>query len=1130
MKRKFSIQKGFVYGVTAIAVLAVAVGLVVRFSSVSADIAADSNADAVSECYQSYTSWPYNVSNRCYETMAAACTRTERLATKTQATPTTEEKRVYGDKVQAWDVGINNGNRNAKFRLLINAKRTGTTGPVRFDFALQPTMTNWGGNSDRIYIIFGDGLGYKKTYNYIAKNTVWSSYINKEISTGSVNIMFRGKNEDGCIKSVLNISQALATPTPSPSPSVSPSPSPSPSSTPTPDPNLLSGLKGCYYNGKTFGSLQTNRNENLNFIWGSGPATTKTTADNFAVRWEGYIIPKYTEAYTFKLNYDDGARIWIGGNQYINDWNNGNTRSKTSPAISMQAGVAVPIKIEYFDNTGNAEAQLSWKSAQQAEQVIPASNLKHHKDYICAAGSQTSTPTPSPSPSRTPSVTTSSLASVVPIFSATLGTAASSDGKGVTFTGTINPIVTGSIPNTNYTFWWNCNSAKTTYSTIYAECGAPETVGVSPTTDMKANGRRFLNLNVNSKSATRNFSTAIRGNTALLLIERNGKTAVAKSVYNFTPALPSQTPVISVAPSVAPSPSIAPPTRTPVPALSVNPVVSIDTTKLRDGLKADYFKGTDLKDENLTTTKLEKNINFNWGGVAPATGVPASGFSTRFTSKVLAPATGDYSIGFNHNDGVRVWLGGRLIIDQWKDWDATKCAADTSKCVLDAQVYKASAKVRLEQGKYYDLKVEHYDKNGRAVLKMFWKRPSSTTGEVVSQSVFFTPYNPNPPYGGGTGLMGSYYATANLTDLKMRRTDRVVNFNWGANGPATQWKDKFSARWEGFVQPRFTEKYTFIVQVNDGARLWIDGKQVINKWTDSATTATYTADVSLTAGKKYPIKLEMYENTGDAVVILRWKSASEKINDVPAAALFPIAVPTPSPTPSRTVSTIPSITPSRTASVVPSPSPSPSPSLSPVDHITKTFQPGFTGIYIPDAEKPQFTSALAEKGLSLYQYGPLVYDNSTPPRKTWLTAINVFNHKIGYYVKNPGTNAVTVDLRFDTQPEEAADMMVYKGWNLLANSSTTDKKLSDLVYEKRICTDESASAGCDGYSATVNFGNLSYGWKGQGKAAYTIIHELNDPRATDQTEEPFKDINVNYEGIDNVKISAGKLFWIYFFD
>ena len=1112
MKKRVSIQKGFVYGVTAIAVFAVVTGVVLRMSSISASTNTTSSA-------------------------------TSCLAGTTMASSplTTYEKTTFGAKAQAYQVTTL---QKRTFRYVISATQQssiGSGGVVNVKVGIG-NLNNvvYTEKDGRMVIVLPDGT--KIDYFYGSPNLAVGAYwtATKAISLTSYASVIRLENRNGsgyylqgCVSNALDMRVALASPVPSPSPSPSktagPSVVPSVSPSTTPDPNLLAGVRGCYYNGKAFDTYVGARSENVNFIWGNGPAVINGTADNFSSRWEGIVIPKYTDAYTFKLNYDDGARLWIGGKEYINDWNNGNPRSKETIAISMQSGVAVPIKIEYFNATGSAQIQLSWKSSKQAEQVIPAGQLKHDKSYVCAPGTVVASPSPSPvpSPSKTASVIATGSITAVPSpsatpLTATLNTALSSDGKGINFTGSAAPAGTGTPPATNYTFWWNCNSTKTSFDQLVSpsECGVPQVAGQSVVPSLNELGRRFTSKKLNLLSTQKNFATAVTGNTALLLVERNGKTAIAKDAYNFIPPTASKTAVVSVVPSTVI------PSKTPIPAITVNPVISVDTKSLRDGIKADYFKGQGLLDENLVASKLVKDINFNWGNQPPTVGAPANDYSARFTSKLLAPTTGDYSIGVNHNDGVRVWVGGVLIIDQWKDWDPAKCPTGATNCVLSAQIYKSSAKIHMEAGRYYDVKVEYYDKSAKAVLKLFWKTPAASNGTIINQNVFFTSYNPSPPYHGGTGLMGSYFTGENFDAIAFNQKDRTINFNWGVNGPRTNMKDNFSVRWTGFIQPRFSENYTISVSVNDGTRLWIGDKLLIDQWhdVDNNKAATYQANIALTAGTKYPIKLESYDNTGTALTYLKWKSPSEAAGFIPTLALFP-GTPAPIASPSSTSSVV--------SSVVPSPSPSPSVTTSPINEVTRTFESGFTAIRVPDAQLPELTSALVDKGLSLYQYGPLVYTFDAASNnyvKTWNTAITVFNHKIGYYVKNPGTTSVTVNMPLSTDPEEGTDMMVYKGWNFLANTSTTDKKLSDLIYDKRICTDTTSDIHCDAYSATVNFGNLSYGYANQGKSAYTKIFVLNNDRVVANDPNPFTTINVLDQGISNVTIPAGKSFWFYFFD
>jgi len=107
-----------------------------------------------------------------------------------------------------------------------------------------------------------------------------------------------------------------------------------------------------------------------------------------------------------------------------------------------------------------------------------------------------------------------------------------------------------------------------------------------------------------------------------------------------------------------------------------------------------------------------------------------------------------------------------------------------------------------------------------------------------------------------------------------------IDFNWGTGSPdAAIAADTFSIRWTGKVEPLYSEAYTFYVTHNDGARLWVNGQQVVNNWTNVTNAVTNSGTITLVAGVKYDIVLEYYENTGNASVKLEWQSASQARQD-----------------------------------------------------------------------------------------------------------------------------------------------------------------------------------------------------------------------------------------------------------
>jgi hypothetical protein len=102
--------------------------------------------------------------------------------------------------------------------------------------------------------------------------------------------------------------------------------------------------------------------------------------------------------------------------------------------------------------------------------------------------------------------------------------------------------------------------------------------------------------------------------------------------------------------------------------------------------------------------------------------------------------------------------------------------------------------------------------------------------------------------------------------------------------------DQFSARWTGYIQPRYTGKYTFYSIADDGVRLWIGSQLIIDKWRNDGGTEV-TGEMVLAAGQKYDIKLEYFENGAGAKVKLEWSAAAQAREVVPMSQLYSTAPP-----------------------------------------------------------------------------------------------------------------------------------------------------------------------------------------------------------------------------------------------
>lgn len=123
------------------------------------------------------------------------------------------------------------------------------------------------------------------------------------------------------------------------------------------------------------------------------------------------------------------------------------------------------------------------------------------------------------------------------------------------------------------------------------------------------------------------------------------------------------------------------------------------------------------------------------------------------------------------------------------------------------------------------------------------------------------------------GLLGEYFSNKNLDGSPSRtRIDKTVNFSWEWDSPFENFpSDNFSVRWSGYLKVDKTDFYTIDVSTDDGVRLFIDDKLVIDDWNDHAEL-TNSYRMKLEADKFYKIKLEFYENGGSAICKLGLRS------------------------------------------------------------------------------------------------------------------------------------------------------------------------------------------------------------------------------------------------------------------
>ncbi|MEW6702710.1 MAG: glycoside hydrolase family 3 C-terminal domain-containing protein [Bacteroidota bacterium] len=140
-----------------------------------------------------------------------------------------------------------------------------------------------------------------------------------------------------------------------------------------------------------------------------------------------------------------------------------------------------------------------------------------------------------------------------------------------------------------------------------------------------------------------------------------------------------------------------------------------DETLKESGLKGEYFDNKELKGVPRFA-RVDKQINFWWGGASPSKEINDDNYSVRWTGAIKAPATGDFILTVSSDDGTRLYVNDELVINDWNDHSLTA----------------ASTRIRMDEEKIYRIKLEYYENGGDAIVMLGWKLPGE---DLIKEAV-----------------------------------------------------------------------------------------------------------------------------------------------------------------------------------------------------------------------------------------------------------------------------------------------------------------------------------------------------------------------------------------------------------
>ncbi|AMV16315.1 PA14 domain-containing protein [Planctomyces sp. SH-PL14] len=295
-----------------------------------------------------------------------------------------------------------------------------------------------------------------------------------------------------------------------------------------------------------------------------------------------------------------------------------------------------------------------------------------------------------------------------------------------------------------------------------------------------------------------------------------------------------------------------------------------DEKPLVNGLKAEIYAGRNF--EQKIAEQVDPNIEHYWDHGAPHESAPIDDFSVRWSGWLRPPAKGRYKFLVQANDGVRLWIGGQKIID---DWRAKSDLREASIELEDVPV---------------PIQMELFEGPATAWAVLMWQPTGAPTAAAIPTDAFFLDEEaakgkPQRIGADKRGLVAEYF------DRKFARkfgTGRVSGTEamWGDRGAAAVGlKTQGAARYTGVLVPPVTGQYKLIAWADDRAQVWIDGKPVIEGSYEHKKADT--AFIDLEAGVPYAIRIDFVNSIAWGGYYLHWiPPKGDRELRIPAECLF----------------------------------------------------------------------------------------------------------------------------------------------------------------------------------------------------------------------------------------------------
>lgn len=159
--------------------------------------------------------------------------------------------------------------------------------------------------------------------------------------------------------------------------------------------------------------------------------------------------------------------------------------------------------------------------------------------------------------------------------------------------------------------------------------------------------------------------------------------------------------------------------------LAINYSVAQQNTQ---GLRAEYFQGINFNKK--VATRVDRQINFHWDKHnKPALGLELNYFSVRWTGRIYAPVAGTYYFSATADDGIRIWIDGINILDDW-------LGPGQANRQMPYELIGKRSSVNFLANHWYNIQVEYANGWDKSQIVLYWELPIDTQSPLGTQGIF----------------------------------------------------------------------------------------------------------------------------------------------------------------------------------------------------------------------------------------------------------------------------------------------------------------------------------------------------------------------------------------------------------